>query len=103
MEILQNEVEKTSTYIEKLKEFISTGRNVMAVFHVEESWFQMEVKIYTTEWRMLECVDKKENRFVESKNHNMVRVLNITQGKTCDNKYTKPQREHIIVRLLYHT
>ena len=37
MEILQNEVEKTSTYIEKLKEFISAERNVMAVFHVEES------------------------------------------------------------------
>ena len=27
MEILQNEVEETSTYIEKLKEFISAGRN----------------------------------------------------------------------------
>ena len=90
MEILQNEVEKTSTYIEKLKDFISAGINVMAVFHVEERWFQMEVNIYTRERVILECVDKKDNHFVESKSHNMLRVLNITQGKMCDNKCTKP-------------
>ena len=92
-------LEKTSTHIEKVKEFISIGRNVMAIFHVQERWFQMEVKIDTTEWRMLECVDKKDNCFVESKNQNMLRVLNVTKGKMCGNKCTNPQREYIIVRL----
>ena len=48
---------------------------------------------------MLECVDKKDNCFFESKNQNMLRVLNVTQGKMCGNKCTNPQREYIIVRL----
>ena len=85
-------LEKTSTDIEKVKEFISIGRNVMAIFHVQERWFQMEVKIDTTEWRMLECVDKKDNCFVESKNQNMLRVLNVTQGRCVVTNAQTPNR-----------
>lgn len=89
MEILQNEVEKTSTYIEKLKEFISARINVMAVFMWKKDDSRWK-STFTQERVILECVDKKDNHFVESKSHNMLRVLNITQGKMCDNQCTKP-------------
>lgn len=59
MEILQNEVEKTSTYIETGKEFISARINVMAVFMWKKDLFQMEVNIYTRESNT-ECVDKRQ-------------------------------------------